>query len=209
MRIQIAVVFLAIVGISALPAQSMTMTFDIGAGLFVDENSSGFDDLYSEDGIDMRGFIFGEIGEGNGRAHLDNPGDGHFSDELIFSAGSRFDFVGFDLVPLSYDCEGCAPYDNVIVTGRRGGLTVAQTIFAMGSAPSAFLAAALFLDLDQLVISTLNGPSPDYTFSNTHFEIDNVKLTPSVSPVPLPAAFGPFAVALFGVGFWLRRRQNS
>ena len=207
MRFQFAAALLTISGLSALPAAALTMTFDFGAGVLSDTDSDFTDDTYSEDGIAMTGFIFGAFGEDNGRAHLDNPGDGHFTDELVFSTGFQFDLASFDLVPLGFDCSGCAPYDNVIVTGRRNGFTIAQSIFAMGGAPGLFLGAALFLNLDELAISTINGPSPDYDFSNSHFEIDNVSLTRSPSPIPLPAAFGPFAAALIGAGVWLRRRK--
>ena len=182
------------------------MTFEAGAGVMADTNGNSIDDVYSEAGIDMTGFIFGEFGEGDGRAHLDNPDDGHFTKALTFSTGGRFDLASFDLYPLQGDCFGCSAYDNVIVTGYRGGLTIAQSIFAMGAAPSVFF-GALFLDLDELIISTINGPSPEHDFTNSHFEIDNVKLTPS--PVPLPSAFGPFALALVGAGFWLRRKKSA
>ncbi len=192
----------------ASSASALTMTFDEGLGIMADTNGNFIDDLYSEDGIDMTGFTSGEFGEGDGRAHLDNPSDGHFTKALSFSTGDRFDLVSFELFPLNGDCFGCSAYDNVIVTGYRGGLTIAQSIFAMGAAPSLFF-GSLFLDLDELIISTVNGPSPEHDFTNTHFEIDNVSLSPTPSPVPLPSALGPFAVALLCAGFWLSRNQKT
>ncbi len=187
-------------------ASAMTMTFEPGSGVLTDTNGNFIDDVYSEAGINMTGFTFGEFGDGNGRAHLDNPGDGHFTSALSFATGGRFDLASFDLFPLVGDCFDCSAYDNVIVTGYRGGLTIAQSIFAMGAAPSVFF-GALFLDLDELIISTVNGPSPEHDFTNTHFEIDNVNLNRTPSPVPLPSAIGPFALALLGGRFWLGRRK--
>jgi hypothetical protein len=193
----------------ALSASAATVTFDFGAGTYHDTDRDGLDDLYVEDGISVTGFIFGElVDHPRERGHLDNPSDGHFTHHLAFTMGGRFDLAGFDLFPLGFECldAACPGYDNVVVAGFRRGLKVAEHIFSMGLAHSRYLGGALFADLDRLEISTPREPF-DYSFGNSHFEIDDVVLNPAEGPAPVPAPPALPLVATGLAGLWLLRRR--
>lgn len=180
-------------------APAATMTFDTGAGLYADTDGDWLDDRYTENGITVQGFeSYGLLSEPPAEtAHLDNPSDGHFTDRLAFTFGKRFNLTSFEIWPLGFECnlDSCAGYENVIVTGFRNGLTVAEHIFSMGFAPSLYVGTPLFANLDRLVISTINGP-PAYQEGNTHFNIDNVVLTAAPTPVPVPPALPLLGLAL-------------
>lgn len=200
---------LALLGAVFLPfaAPAATMTFNTGAGTYFDTDGDpfGLDDLYVEDGISVTGFIFGELRDHPSQAaHLDNPGDGHFTDRLIFSFGPRFSLQSLDILPLGFECflDVCPGYDNVIITGFRNGAVVAESVFSMGFLPSLFAGGQAFSNLDRLMVSTVDGPG-DYRFGNTHFEIDNVTLTAAPAPVPLPASLPLLGLGLAVLG--LRR----
>lgn len=206
---------LALLGALLVPfaAPAATMTFNDGAGQYFDTDGDayGFDDLYVEDGISVTGFIFGELRDSPKQAaHLDNPGDGHFTDSLVFTYGKRFNLQSLDILPLGFECflDVCPGYDNVIVTGYRKGVVVAQTMFSMGFWPSLFVGGQAFTNLDRLMISTHNGPE-DYWWGNTHFEIDNVTLTQAPAPVPLPASLPLLGVGLAALGLAARARRRA
>lgn len=188
-------------------AAAATMTFDAGIGLYADADGDGLDDHYTENGITVQGFIFGSLSDFPAEtAHLDNPGDGHFTDRLNFTFGKRFSLTSFALWPSGFECDLdiCAGYKNVIVTGFRKGLTVAEHIFSMGFTPSLYVGTPPFANLDRLVISTIDGP-PAYQFGNSHFSIDNVVLTAALAPVPVPPA-----LPLLGLGLltlWLAGKR--
>jgi hypothetical protein len=182
------------------------VTFDDGAGKFRDRNGDGFADLYIEAGVRVSGFKFGELvfPEGSGTAHLDNPGDGHFTDVLRFTFKRRFDLRSFEIFPFGFECDDavCPGYDNVLVTGWRDGARIARALFSMGALPSLFADPA-FAGLDQLVIRTPAEP-PAYALGNSHFSIDNLVIT----PVPLPAGLPLLAGALVLLGLSRRRRRQ-
>jgi hypothetical protein len=191
----------------ALPTlgPAATVTFDDGAGSYVDRDGDGENDVYRENGVRVTGFDF-ELTDGREAAHLDNPSDGHFTDRLAFRTGGYFDLRSFEILPLGFECERafCAGYRNVVVAGYRAGQRVARAQFSMGETPSLFWGTG-FTMLDRLVIRTPDEPLA-YQFGNSHFDIDNVVLLASQAPaaVPLPATLplaglGLAALGLFGL----------
>ena len=206
--------FLAVlyVVVLASPAGAVVMTFD---NLPPGSPDNGD---YLENGITASGNS--DLGTFNvpGAAHLDDAGTS-FSSRISFTMSSRFDAVGFDLLPLR--TEYCAEpsdvpcfdlYDNVLVRGLRGGLVVAEDEFSAGTAISTVLLGDQFSNLDVLVIGALLPNFPEvggecFGIPCGHFNIDNIEL----NAVPLPAALPLYSLALGFLGYlgWRRRRPHS
>ena len=204
-------------GLSALaiPALSATMTFS-------DLNLDPFAHTYAEDGM---------LASGNGDMGLYNPSALHIDDSgttapsrVSFSMASNFDAVSFLLDPVAFhfavfhdDRTITQPtYLNVLVEGFRDGGLVSSMMMDMGASPDPYLVSlgGLFSNLSSLAISILD---PDYAFYRSqpgvvfaggcapcsHFNVDNVTL----SPVPLPAGLPLFLSGLGLLAVIARRRR--
>lgn len=192
------------------PAQShaVTVTFDPGAGAFYDMDNDGYDDLYIENGVSLTGFWI-ELSDSPGKAHLDNPGDGHYADKLYFTYGRHFHLRNLEIWGGSFDCPdevgGCAgqTFENIVLSGYRDGALVWRDQFAMPPGPIVYRGpGANMRPLDLFVVQALDGPGI-FEFGNQHFSIDNIVL----APVPLPAGIALLGGALAALGL-IRRRRN-
>lgn len=212
---QQAIVATILAALWALPAASLTMTFNAGALVDLDGDFSA--ESYVEDGITMTGFLGGAIGDGPGRAHLDNPSNGHFTDTLSFRTGGRFALGGFDVIPFDNDCTNglpCPPFPNVRVAGFRAGALVVAETFDMTAVGGRYTGGPAFADMDALKISALDAvPFPGVTYETVHFDIDNLTLIPAtaggddLAQVPVPGGVLMLLTGLVGLGLigWHRR----
>ena len=200
----------------AAPVSAATMTFD---SVNLDPTAQ----TYSEDGI---------FASGNGMLGLYTASRVHFDDggtaapsTVTFSMDSLFDAVSFLLDPIRFnfyvrfeDGSYLEPtYMNVLVQGYRGAALVTDLKFDMGSSPDPYKVklGSTFSSLSSLVISILYPELAAYRampgfrdagFCDpcSHFNIDNLKL----SPVPLPAGLPLAASGLALLAFIARRRAQ-
>ena len=206
------------IGLSALamPALSATMTFsDIGLDPLAKS--------YVENGIFASGNGNLGIENGGGGLHLDDFGTSAPS-KVSFTMASNFDAISFLLDPVAFDftvyfdnrTTSRPTYLNVLVQGFRSGALVSNLMFDMGSASDPYLINlnGAFNNLSSLVIGILN---PDFALYRSlpgvasvgpcapcsHFNIDNVTL----SPVPLPAGLPLAATGLGLLALVARRRR--
>lgn len=213
MNLRICVATVALCTLTAVPAvRANTVTF-------TEIPQEAYGVVWVEDGITVDpGGGFGGLGYHQlpHTLHLDDSGTG-FASFASFTMGSRFNARSFDIIPAGptayctdLDWTVCgAPYDNVQVSGFRGGIEVAGDKFFMGADPSTFYFSDLFRHLDSLVIAALypnlrviGGDCHDSPCA--HFNIDNVTL----NPVPVPAALPLFLSTLFGLGWFGWRRKQ-
>jgi hypothetical protein len=201
----------------APPVAAATMNFD-------SVNIDYLAKTYSEDGI---------FASGNGTLGLYAGSMLHFDDggtsapsTVTFSMSTLFNAVSFLLDPVHFDFfvsfeDGSyiqPTYTNVQVQGYQGAALVADLKFDMGSSldPYKVKLGNSFSSLSSLVISILYPNVAEYRAMPgvryaggcapcSHFNIDNVKL----SPVPLPAGLPLAASGLALLAFAARRRAQS
>jgi hypothetical protein len=192
------------------------------------------DSFYTEDGITVHGGInfphghpetvhMDDVG-----ASLVSGGD-----IVTVTAGGGFNPVSFDILPYTYSSHGYIhndesgsyqlirlSFDNILVQGFQNEILIAEDTFNVYDF-STYSFDSNFTDLDALKIEVLF-PSetfiknlmeedyPGYEFDwatcdpCTHFDIDNITLT----PVPLPATLPLFASAFGLFGFKRYKKAN-
>lgn len=177
-----------------------TMTFsDLpnGAALATD---------YTESGIEAE-VGWGVLGSHTtpGTAHL-NDGGTLFTSEITFSlaSGTKFDAVGFDLLPLP--AQGPVDsFDNIELTGFRGSSMVASESFFLGTEDRRHAFSPAFTSLTELTIGITWPPGGcSVAPPCLQLDIDNVELVPAVWPVPVPPTLwtllgGVLALAALGL----------
>lgn len=212
MRVFANLLAILCVVVLALPAGAAVMTFNNLPPASPDNGD------YREKGITASGN--GELGSFNvpAAAHINDAGTA-ISSRISFTMSSRFDAVGFDILPIATEyCvtpsnAACGdPYDNVLVQGYRDGSLVAENRFYAGDDPNTYLFSLQFLNLDRLIIG---GLLPNFSVAGGEcvdipcgqFNIDNVEL----NAVPLPAALPLYSAALGFLGYlgWRRRRTGN
>jgi hypothetical protein len=204
------VLFAVVLGLSGTTvAEAATVTFrDIATGL--PQN------VYDEDGVRVTGDgaidQFVGLGARLEAARVTDGGTRHASGlSFTLIGGGAFDLVSFDLLPVAnlYDLSG---YDDVKVSGLRGGSEVASVSFESGSAPSTQTFGAPFVSLEEVIIQAVLPPSslftPGFCDPCGQFDIDNVTLRVAAA-IPLPAAAPLLATALAGLFLFRRRSRQS
>ena len=198
-------------------ASSAVMNFE---GIGNDQSSS----TYFEDGITaFSGSGLAGIGDVEA-AHLDDGGTG-FAGRINFSMAQRFDAISFDLRSAGFhtwlafdngeeyfEPPTSVTYDNVLIEGFRSNTRVKEYIFDMGASSGTFSTYVLdgFTNLDKLSIGFTALPTADdftppsgfttvFTCDSpcSHYNLDNVQLTLSSSPTPIPV---PSAIILLFSG---------
>jgi hypothetical protein len=156
-----------------------------------------------------------------GTAHLDDFGTSMTS-FMDFTMPRRFTPISFDVhgfgssfVPNPDTCEPdciAVPFDNVVVTAVRDGMTIFEHSFYAGDrgrvSTYTFPTGVNFL-VNSLSIRSVSPPSPDDPRCGPpcgHFSIDNVEL----APIPLPASALLLVGALAAAGgLWAGGGQAS
>lgn len=203
-------------GLIGGPAAANTVTFD---SLPSEAAQLG---IYVEGGVTVTPVSGGVVGTHttSGAAHLDDAGTG-FTSGLMFTMGELFDAGSFTVISAGYsffDSPG-EMWNNILVTGMRGGSVVASVGFMMTEivgASQTFSLGEAFWELDALLIEILYPPTGTTCAPCSHLDLDTVVLegwgipidpvTPA--PVPLPpsvAMMGLAGLALVGI----RRRRRS
>lgn len=159
-----------------------------------------------------------------GQIHLDDGGS-PFQDHVDFSTAGLFEaesvtIIGRGTAFFDVGLNDLVPYDNVLFEGfRDGGLVASQSFstFGLMGVPATVLFDPEFALLDLLRITqVLPGPDDFARFPNAecvdfpcgHVDLEQIVLN-EITPIPLPAPFGPLVIAIVITASIGRRRRQG